>query len=194
MPSINEKNKDYNSQIMGMSVKVSQNFKPLKGAEIFLEHKDSDGKILTLDKLGHNEIVDVASLLTAALFKDPSIINGLTHLAVGTGDGLWNPFNPPAPDILRTTLVTELARKSWSQIYFVDPITGNPSVARTNVVDFVGSFGIGEAVGAITELATFGGDATAILDSGIMVSYFTFPVKNKQAAETMSWLFRYNFG
>lgn len=140
-----------------------------------------------------NVIVNSASILIARLLKDSSEPDaGISYFAVGTGGSGWDLQDPPAPSVTQLTLESELARKAISSVNttFVDPLTGDPTLAATNVVDFSATFSESEAVGPLVEMALFGGDATSALDSGTMLNYRTFPVLNKTASMTFSVIFR----
>jgi len=155
---------------------------------------NADGFLVEEGDLGHNIVPDIAGTLMARLAKDPTDPDGgFTFLAVGSGDPAWDPNNPDVEDPAAEKLEMELDRKAFAQGYFVDPATGNPTVTPTNIVDFVGTFGPNEGVGALTELGVFGGDASATTDSGTLVSVIHFPVKNKTAPETMTWTLRFTF-
>jgi hypothetical protein len=111
---------------------------------------------------------------------------------VGTGASSWDKQNPPQPTVSQTKLVGELARKAFTtaDVCFVDPTTGDPTIAPTNVVDYTATFAETEAVGAWVEMALFGGDATDVADSGTEINYRTFPVINKSNSMTMTVIFR----
>jgi len=177
--------------LVSSHIPINERVPKIRGAEVFLI-KDGEEEYI-----GHNIIPDSASILLAHLAFNSLSPNsgnngGFTFLAVGLGDGSWNPLNPPAPVQTQTQLEDELARKAFSTVNFVDS-NGQPTVTPTSVVDFVGTFGVGEAVGAWTEVGVFGGDASVTANSGILVSVLTFPVKSKLAPETVSWRFRFLF-
>lgn len=138
-----------------------------------------------------NIIVNTASILIARLLKDPTEPDGgITYLAVGSGNDNWDPFDPPAPTTSQTLLEDEFYRKSISTSTFVDPQSGEPTTVATNVVDYATTFSESQAVGAIMELALFGGEATSTLNTGTMVNWRTFPVINKTNAMTLTIIFR----
>lgn len=156
--------------------------------------RDASGNIVAEFDVGHNIVPDVAGILMARLAKDPTEpAGGFSYIAVGTGDPSWDPMNPDPENPLATKLEAEIDRKPLAQSYFVDPLSGNPTTTPTNICDFVGTFGPNEGVGALVELAVFGGDASASADSGTLVSLIHFPVKNKTAPETLTWALRFTF-
>lgn len=149
-----------------------------------------DGKVVrTIEQ--NNIIVNTASILIARLLKDPSEPDaGISYLGVGSGNDSWDPFDPPAPTTSQTTLEDEFFRKSISRSTFVDPQTGEPTTTKTNIVDYATTLSESEAVGPITELSLFGGEATSTLNTGTMVNWRTFPVINKTNAMTLTIIFR----
>jgi hypothetical protein len=138
-----------------------------------------------------NIIVNTASILIARLLKDNSEpTNGISYLAVGSGNVSWQLLDPPAPTTSQTRLENEFYRKAIDLATFVDPDTGEPTETQTNIVDYSVSFGEAEAVGPIMELALFGGDATTESNSGTMVNWRTFPVISKTNTMTLTVIFR----
>jgi hypothetical protein len=138
-----------------------------------------------------NIIVNTASILIARLLKnnqEPQ--NGISFLAIGSGSGSWNLFDPPAPTTSQINLENEFYRKAIDTSTFVHPVTGEPTSAYTNIVDYAVTLGEGEAVGPIVELSLFGGDATSELNSGTMLNWRTFPVINKTSTMSVSIIFR----
>lgn len=195
-----------------MSQPISIDAKKSKGAymfarllnpspELLAEHPELEeynvpypGKLVK-----HNELTVGFSTLVARLCLDPTEpAGGLTYLAVGSGDVGWDPDNPPAADGTETSLVSEYARKSWASANFVDEF-GTPRTAAEaismglNTVDFEAIFSEGEATGNILELGTFGGDATATLNSGTLADYETVPKIPKPSNATLGFVFRWEF-
>lgn len=152
-----------------------------------------------------NLIVNTASILMAQRLAPgastgensntgTNIEDGLQYLAVGTiadpvtrqytdSDGVvqtidW--MNPPVATVEQEKLVREIARKEFTSWTFLDS-SGNATGNPTNVLRLATTFEEGEAVGALTEMGLFGGNATDDPDSGKMFNYKTFAV-NKQAA------------
>lgn len=176
---------------LSFSIREEENTSPLKG-ELFLKaYEMADGGRLVYDYYRGNIIVNTASILIARLLKDSSEpTNGISYLAVGSGSGEWNLFDPPAPTTSKTYLENEFYRKSIDVSTFVHPETGEPTNAYTNIVDYAVTFGEGEAVGPIVEMGLFGGDATAELQSGTMINWRTFPVINKTSTMSVTVIFR----
>jgi len=146
-----------------------------------------------IERQNHNLIVNTASVLLARLLKDNKEPDaGISYLAVGTGASGWNLQNPPQPQVTQTKLESELIRKAFTtpDVTFIDPVTGDPTIVPTNVVDYTMTFAETEAVGPLVEMSLFGGDATDLADSGTMVNYRTFPVINKTSSMTLTIIFR----
>jgi len=150
------------------------------------------------DRQMHNLIVDVCSELIAewAFTGVISLISqhvpGILVLAVGTGDIGWDLQNPPVETADETQLFSELTRKTFSNVTYVDNL-GAPSVTRTNIVDFMTTFLEAEAVGPIVEMGLFGGNGALLADSGTMINVRNFPVVNKGSTTTLAILWRLTF-
>jgi hypothetical protein len=172
-------------------LKIDESLLSLKG-ELFIKAYDmaQDGK-LVYNYQHSNIIVNVASILIARLLKnnaEPQ--NGISYLAIGSGSGLWEPYDPPAPTTSQTRLENEFYRKAIDYSTFVHPETGEPTSIYTNIVDYSVTLGEGEAVGPILELGLFGGDATSELNTGTMVNWRTFPVIYKTSTMSVTVIFR----
>lgn len=171
--------------------------KKIKG-EFFVTLTANDGTIL--DKRHFtNVIVDSASLLIARFLAsgqttvDPvGPAHGIWVLATGTGNQTWDKQNPPSATTAQTLLESELARKRFASVNFVQTNgSGLPSTVVTNIIDFTTVFNESEAVGALIEFGLFGGDADdTVPNSGILINYRTFPVINKSNTSSMSIVFR----
>ena len=148
-----------------------------------------------------NLIVDVCSDLiaewaitgnTGFVRSSVSDIPGILVLAVGTGALGWDLQNPPVENAGETQLESELTRKQFSTVNYVDGV-GAPSVSRTNVVDFLTTFLEAEAVGPIVEMGLFGGNGALSLGSGTLINKKNFAVINKSATSSLSILWRLTF-
>jgi hypothetical protein len=189
----------------------------IKG-EVLWELRDSRSGHKTGGKL--NIVTLDASILLARLMKgtgapiahqcEPNF--GVFALAVGTGDGAWNPLNPPPATDTQRSLYNELARKQVASTSFITS-TGTVSGIPTNVVDFTTTFSESEAVGALTEMGLLGGDIDTnmavtnpilppngtydptvnVVGKDALVNYVTFPVINKPPTSTLTWTWRLSF-
>lgn len=171
--------------------RMKEETKGLKGELIIKAYDMLDDGRLVYEYHKSNIIVNTASILIARLLKnnqEPQ--NGISYLAIGSGSGSWNLFDPPAPTTSQINLENEFYRKAIDTSTFVHPVTGEPTSAYTNIVDYAVTLGEGEAVGPIVELGLFGGDATSELNSGTMINWRTFPVINKTSTMSVSIIFR----
>jgi hypothetical protein len=176
----------------GFRIRHEEKIRPLHGEYWMRLRNPKTGEIID-ERHSHNIIVNTASILIARLLKDPrEPAGGITYLAVGTGAPGWNLQNPPQPTVTQTQLNSEIARKAFTteDVTFIDPITGDPTIIPTNVVDYTATFAETEAVGPLVEMGLFGGDATDMADSGTEVNYRTFPVMNKTNSMTLTIIFR----
>lgn len=173
---------------MNPKLKIKEEVNGLRG-ELFLTAYENGKKVHEYHK--SNIIVNTASILIARLLKDNSEpTNGISYLAVGSGNSSWELLDPPAPTTSQTRLENEYYRKAIDLATFVDPDTGEPTETQTNIVDYSVSFGEAEAVGPVMELGLFGGDATSEANSGTMVNWRTFPVISKTNTMTLTVIFR----
>lgn len=113
----------------------------------------------------------IGGLLTGALRR------GVTYLAVGTGLPAWDGAAPPAPDRTRTALVAEVWRV---------PLTATEDVRyAAGVLDVRASLGPGMATGPLREVGLFGGDASALPGSGLLVAHKAHDRIDKGPADTV---------
>lgn len=177
-----------NEMKLGLDLRPNERYLGLKGLLKFKLYEKGE---LIKEYTHPNIIVNTASILIARLLKDnEEPTNGISYLSVGSGSGSWNLFDPPAPTTSQTRLENEFYRKAIDLSTFVHPETGEPTNVYTNIVDYSVTFGESEAVGPIVEMALFGGDATAEINSGTMVNWRTFPVINKTSTMTLTVIFR----
>lgn len=182
-----------------------------------------NGEIIAQKEI-KNLIVDKASVLMACKLAPGGatgtaidgkmdgtfLADGLQYLAVGVGiltnpslpydpttnsvnTSLWDLQNPPAETLTTVKLQGEMFRKEFTSWSFVNP-DGSDSETPTNILKLVTTFMEAEAVGPLTEMGLFGGNAQewnngAGKDSGYMFNYKTFAVWNKSADSrlTISW-------
>jgi hypothetical protein len=121
-----------------------------------------------------------------------SDVPGIMALAVGTGASGWDLQNPPAEDAGETQLYSELARKTFATVNYVDGV-GGVSATRTNVVDYLTTFLESEAVGPLVEMGLFAGNGSTTTNGGVMINVKNFAVINKSNISTLSILWRLTF-
>ncbi|MDB4330344.1 hypothetical protein N9948_01340 [bacterium] len=186
---------------LGLGLRYEESKEKKMTGQFFVTLNHNDGTIEEFES--KNVIVDSASLLIARLLADgqtsldPSGPNhGIRVLAVGTGDPLWDPNNPPQATPTQEQLEAELARKRFANVTFIKTDgSGLPASEITNIVDYQTVFSESEAVGPIVELGLFGGgtgseDVDNSANAGTMVNYRTIAVINKPNTATMSIVFR----
>jgi hypothetical protein len=177
--------------------------------EIFWTMKNTQTGEITDGHITNVVTLD-ASILIARLLKNPlEPINGIFALAVGTGNPLWDPLNPPAATNQQRALETELARKTFSSTNFITASTGAISAIPTNVVDYTTIFTESEAVGPIVEMGLLGARVNSnmaitnpvtpkapydpnvdVTTFDILTTFVTFPVINKPATSSFSLSWR----
>ena len=166
--------------------------------EIFLKKEHADGTVEN-EVIGKNIVTLSASVLLAQLAAKEykGAIDGLTYLAVGSGDPAWDPRFPPTASNTTTELVTEIYRKEFYSIEFInpDPGPGDPEVSPTptNILDITARFEQGEADGFWMEMGLFGGDASASADSGTLATYKIFSLVSKPSDSIYTITYRLTF-
>lgn len=186
--------------LRGFAMRFTEEYRvPIKcHGHVWAILRNADGSEQFFD-LAENLVVNVASILVARLLankNDP--VWGIKYLAVGTGDPLWDPAAPPAPTGAETGLVAEIARKTFTSVNFIDPITGAVTTTPTNVVDYVTIFDQTEAVGGLMEMSLMGGDAistpVAYANGGkntdTPFNVRRFAVIHKPATSTLTFVWR----
>lgn len=175
---------------------------PIAKGEIFMKlgkNPTREDALKDPDVNFSNIIVDVASdqiaewAYTGIISTVGEHVPGILTLAVGTGDVGWDLQNPPAETAAQTLLESELLRKTFSSKTYVEPSTGNPSVARTNIVDFTTTYLESEAVGPLVEMGLFGGNGATSTNGGTMINYRTFAVINKPSTSKLIIVWRLTF-
>lgn len=133
-----------------------------------------------------NTVVDNCSKLIASLMKGQAGHVGISYWAVGSGAGSWDNNNPPAPSVTDTKLTSEVFRKavSPSNITFLDD-SNQPTATVTNKLQVKLVFNENEANGELREFGLYGGNATSIKDSGIMINRKTHGLLYKTSGMTL---------
>lgn len=171
--------------------------------------RDIDGTVLDHREIP-NLIVYDAGILAAYQLTAASPSRLITMLAIGSG--ATGPVgNPDAADPRQRSLNNEIARKAFSTVSYVDA-TGATAAVPTHVVDYSVTFGVGEAVGALTEMSLIApfdsdplvttpnpdvfpayDDTRDIANYDVIVNYATFPVVNKPVNATLSITWRLTY-
>jgi hypothetical protein len=163
----------------------------------------------------HNVITLDGGILAARLFKDSQFPktgqnNGVTMLAIGTG-ATGNLLNPDAPQEGQRKLNNEISRKPFSNTQFRNA-DGVAVAYPTNIVDFTATFGEGEAVGPLNEMAVMSAysanpeiknpinngptdyDPTIdVTSKDLFANYLTYAVISKPSTATLALTWRFTF-
>lgn len=179
--------------------------------DVFFRLEHDDGTEETWEV--HNVVTLDLSILLARLTSNPlEPRHGIYALAIGTGDVGWDLQNPPAETNTQRSLYSEIARKTFSDVSFVDS-GGTPVAYPTNIVDFTTTYAQSEAVGPLVEMGLLGGDVNEdmgvtnpitpangayddtvdVTGNDILCNYLTFPVINKPATARLTIVWRLTF-
>jgi len=126
--------------------------------------------VLVEERVGQNLVVNSFLNLVMCLLKQQSGYAGIQYWAVGSGAEAWD-NTMPTPDITATRLTAELGRVpiSASELSFLN---ANYEVVSTptNILQIKHTFGASDCNGVWREFGIFGGNATAVANSGIMIN------------------------
>ena len=143
-----------------------------------LDHKllrqtDWDSNVITIESL--------RKLVSALLKREPGYV-GISYVAVGSGLPGWDSSRPDA-SAAATQLETEIAR-TQATVIFLDE--NNQEAAQiTRRLEISGTFLPAQGNGVWREWGLFGGNASAALNSGLIVDYFTQDRATKINSETV---------
>lgn len=153
----------------------------------------SDGRV-EVKEWDKNTVTFGMGKLIGILFKDPTLMNGIRYWAIGSGEESWDLQVPPKPLISDQKLVNEFARKAVTpdNISFIDK-DGNATTDFSNVIQIDLTFGETEANGVWKEFGIYGGNATEMKDSGIMINHKTHPVIVKDDTMTIQRQMKFTF-
>ncbi len=181
--------------------------------DVFITMQDARTGEIQEEREHRNLVVMDASILIARLVKnstEPPF--GAFVLAMGTGNGGWDPMAPPAATNTQRSLWSELGRKTFADTDFIT--SGGAVVSYpTNIVDFTTTFAESEVVGPLDEMGLLGGNistnmavrnpvlpANGAYDPTVdltlyetMLNYLTFPVINKPPTSTLTIVWRLTF-
>lgn len=118
----------------------------------------------------HNIVVNTFLNLVMCLMKQQSGYGGLQYWAVGSGSSSWDTTSV-TPDINAKRLTQEIGRVKLSESNF-SFLNGNfqPTSTPSNILQIKRVFNETECNGAWREFGIFGGNATSVANSGIMVN------------------------
>ena len=162
-------------------------------------HWEIEDKLIYVDgteeiRKYHNVVVNGCSTMIAILFANKSGYTGLQYWAVGKGDSTWSNDNPPVPSVTNSKLTSETFRKAITSdcISFIDA-SNNISATPTNRIQVALTFNENEANGELREFGLYTGNATATLNSGIMINQKIHPVIYKTTGMKLARTIRLTF-
>ena len=119
---------------------------------------------------------------------------GATYWAVGAGSDTWSDLAPPSPSTSDTQLFAETYRKAITagDVEFLD-ISNVVSATPTNKIEITVTFDETEANGPLREFGIFGGLASGVANSGLMVNHKIHPLIYKTNALQLERVLRLTF-
>lgn len=150
--------------------------------------------VLVEEIVGHNLVVNSFLNLVMCMLKQQSGYSGIQYWAVGSGADSWD-GSLPAPEISATRLTNEVGRVLIlpSEIVFLDSDYNEVSTP-TNIIQISHTFGSDDCNGVWREFGIFGGNATAITNSGIMINKRHHKVITKTEEMTVERIMRFTIG
>lgn len=140
--------------------------------EFYVRGEEGQDVLKERTEITHNAIlVGAGKLIAGLLANESTFTGGLLYLALGKGDPLWDtaPVNPSFSDV---ALYDELGRQAPDAIAYTDAV-GDPAPPSTitNFIKVTTTFDYVHAINGnyIREMGLFGGDATGLADSGLML-------------------------
>lgn len=148
-----------------------------------------DGRVEEI--VGHNIVVNSFLNLVMCLLKKQTGYNGIQYWAVGSGSSSWD-NSIPTPELTANRLTAEIGRVEIrpDEISFLD--TGfNKISTPSNIIQIEHTFGANDCNGSWREFAIFGGNATATVNSGIMINKRHHAVITKTDEMTVERVMRF---
>lgn len=149
-----------------------------------------NGKLVD-EIVGHNLVVNSFLNLVMCLLKQQSGYTGIQYWAVGSGASSWD-TSMPTPELTATRLTAEIGRVpiSADELAFLDQdykVVSTP----TNILQISHTFGADDCNGVWREFGIFGGNATAVLNSGLMINKRHHSVITKTEEMTIERIMRF---
>ena len=149
-----------------------------------------NGKLVD-EIVGHNLVVNSFLNLVMCLLKQQSGYTGIQYWAVGSGAPSWD-TSMPTPELTATRLTSEIGRVpiTADELAFLDQdykVVSTP----TNILQISHTFGADDCNGVWREFGIFGGNATAVLNSGIMINKRHHSVITKTEEMTIERIMRF---
>lgn len=148
-----------------------------------------DGRVEV--RRGHNLVVNSFSNLVMCLLKQEAGYKGIQYWAVGSGDASWD-TSLPSPEKSATKLTSELGRVQIlpEEIKFLTP-EFEESPTPTYILQISHTFGTQDCNGVWREFGIFGGNATELADSGILINKRHHKVLTKTEEMTVERTMRF---
>lgn len=157
---------------------------------------ESHDKIYEKGKLvreikGHNLVVGSFLNLIMCFLKQQSGYSGIQYWAIGEGANSWD-SSLPNPELSEKRLTMEIGRVPISQdeICFLNDDYDRVETP-TNILQISHTFGEDECNGVWREFAIFGGNATEVTNSGIMINKRHHAVITKTEEMTIERIMRF---
>ena len=149
-----------------------------------------NGKLVD-EIVGHNLVVNSFLNLVMCLLKQQSGYTGIQYWPVGSGAPSWD-TSMPTPELTATRLTAEIGRVpiTADELAFLDQdykVVSTP----TNILQISHTFGADDCNGVWREFGIFGGNATAVLNSGIMINKRHHSVITKTEEMTIERIMRF---
>lgn len=137
--------------------------------------RHADGTVEVTPWTRNTIVTDINKAIAYALAQK----GGATYWAVGSGEEAWD-TSSHSPSVSDTRLTKEIGRKliPSSAIKFLDEF-GAETSAITNTIQITLTFGVEELNGKWREFAIVGGNATASVNTGILINHKVHGVINK---------------
>ena len=147
--------------------------------------------VLVDEIVGHNLVVNSFLNLVMCLLKQQSGYAGIQYWAVGSGATAWD-SNMPNPELTATRLTAELGRVAIgaNEIKFLNSAFEEVATP-SNIIQISHTFGANDCNGVWREFGIFGGNATASLNSGIMINQTHHAVITKTSDMTIERFMRF---
>lgn len=141
--------------------------------EIHEREPDGSLRLVRITPKRHNDRMDSFWLLVARLLKNDGDLvarGGILQHAQGVGDEDWEDPDIPEIDVTDTALVSEAGRKAPASIVYLDEddLPSDEPTLKLRITTIYLEDELADTV--IREQALFGGDATSVVDSGIMLN------------------------
>lgn len=185
----NTKFKQEDNEMMNLQTLSKEGHQVHMTGEIIDRIHYADGHVE--ERVGHNLVVNSFLNLVMCLLKQQSGYKGIQYWAVGSGASSWD-ASLPNPDISATKLTSELGRVpiAASEIQFLNS-NYNVVTTPTNILQISHTFGPTDCNGVWREFGIFGGNATTVANSGIMINKRHHAVITKTEEMTIERIMRF---